>query len=277
MRLAKALREFFSNTVVGAERIFLFLILPPLLVIVAAIIYFVAKPENHPPVAIPAAAPPVPAASAPPFEPAELLRHLAAAEKLEAEARAANTGWPAAAAAFETLAARHPENDRIWGGLGRCWLAMERYPEAKSALDRAVAKNVVEWRHVAARATVRRALGDHRGAVVDYSDALRLNPNDPFLANAMLLAALATEDNALFENKLAKLMVNGNLGAGSLVGAAAREMQQGDFQSGRRYIQQARDLIPAPILDSLLADPVFNDKRGKNFLEIALAPAPNEN
>ncbi|MDX2081746.1 MAG: hypothetical protein SFU53_13260 [Terrimicrobiaceae bacterium] len=272
MAIRRQLGDFFKRGAVGWERVFLFLILPPLVLVTAGVVYFVTRPEPAVPPPSPTPTAKLPTTKLPPFEPAELLRHLEEAEALERQAQQDGEGWAASASAFEILVTRHPENDRAWGGLGRSWNALGRHEEAMAALDRAVARNILEWRHFAARGDARRALGDARGAVIDYADALRLRPGNHLLSNAMLLTALDSGDQVLFETRLGRLSNgSGEPAAGWVVGVAAREMRNGDFQAGRTLIEKARELLAPADLEVLLEDPVFSDRRGQEFLNIALA------
>lgn len=264
------IRQFFGCKVHGQERRFLFFVLPPILLATLAMLYLVLKEEAVP------ARPPSPAGDVaapgrhgPPLEPLELIRSLEAAEAEEASGKNDAEIVLARKEMFEKLTASNPEIDRAWGGLGRCLLVAGQPDAALRALENACRLNVVEFRHFAARAEARRATGDLRGALTDYSDALRLRPGDVGCSNRILLLALEMELPELFEHKLS--IINKSHGTKAdatwVVGVAAREMCSGDFASGLALLQQAKGLIADPLLAQLFEDPVFSDRRGAEFLE----------
>jgi len=263
-------QSFFGCKVHGGERKFLFFVLPPVLLATLAMIYLVMRGEVSAEAAgsdggtVAAAVP-----HGQPLEPMALIQGLETAEVAEKDAGKDPQKLGKVFGLFEKLTASNPENDRAWGGLGRC-LLLEGKPEAAlHALDHACRLNVVEFRHFAARADARRATGDLRGAFADYSDALRLRPGDVEFSNRILLLTLELEQPELFEHKLSSINKSRGSQADAtwVVGVAAREMQSGDFGSALALLQQARVLIAEPLLTHLLEDPVFSDRRGSEFLE----------
>ena len=260
------LRDFFGNKAVGGERVFLFLILPLLLLGTLGLIYGVLIDEDVAPVASSAGDAKVVVGKLPPLEPRELIRELESAEAQEKNAGPG--GWEALSARYQKLTGSNPENDRTWGGYGRCLLELGRADEALHALDHACLLNVVEARHFSARAAARRALGDQRGALADLSDSLRLRPGDSLVTNRLLFVALEVGGGGLFESKMSQI----NKARGSepeatwVVGAVAREVTSGNFDAAIALMEQARLLLPEPHVQALLKDPIFGDRRGQEFL-----------
>ena len=276
-------RDFFGCKMKGAERIFLFLVLPIALVSTAAVLYFWLKPPSVKKFAKAPQQNNAPLASPPRLDPQQIINALESAEQME------KTGSPeaieAARKAYEDLAASNPENDRVWGGLGRCLLAQKKFEESRRALDRACRLNVVRPEHFAARGSARRALGDLRGALTDYTDALHLKPIDPLVSNRMLLVAIQKENEQLYFLKLGGISKSrGNTpDATWVVGAAAKEMMGGNFFGAAGLLKQAETLLPAGQLQAILDDPVFASRRGEEFLrryragEFAVeAPSPSK-
>lgn len=262
----RQLMNFFGHRSLGRERIFIFLILPPLLLGVLVMIYGVLVQEgvSRAPVDGTAAAGSV--ARVQPLEPRELIRELESAEAQEKALRTGEVG--PLLEQFERLTRSNPENDRSWGGYGRCLLKQERAAEALEALDHACRLNVIEARHFSARASARRALGDQRGALADYSDALRLRPGDVLVTNRLLFVAMEVGGVPLLEHKISEISKSGGPEpeATWVVGAAAREMCAGNFDSALSLMEKARQLLPDNHLGALLQDPIFADRRGQEFL-----------
>lgn len=262
------LRGFFGDKVFGNERIFLFLVLPPLLLATIGLVYLQVKPLSRPAVrateielAVRVRAPALP--------PAELRRNLDEAEAMEKQAETGPEAVKSACAAFEKITASNPESDRAWGGLGRCLNAQRKYAEALHALDHACRLNIVEARHFSARGTARRALGNLRGALADYGDSLRLKPGEPMVCNLILLLALQMGDGGLYSQKLngiAKSLTEPP-DATWVIAAVASEMRAGNFELAAALLKQAEGIIPENQIRTLLKDPVFSDRRGRDFLD----------
>lgn len=264
------LRGFFGDRVVGKERVFLFLVLPPLLLVTAGLVYVQVKPparQAQRSTELQAA----PEVRTPALTPNDLIRSLDEAEAMEMQA--VTSGTPediqSACAAFEKIAASNPESDRAWGGLGRCLNAQQKYAEALRALDRACRLNVVEARHFAARGTARRAQGNFRGALADYGDSLRLKSGDPMVSNLILLLTLQMGDDGLYSQKLNTIArsLNEPPDATWAIAAVASEMRAGNFELAAALLRQAGGIMPEAQIQSLLKDPVFSDRRGQDFLE----------
>lgn len=264
------LRGFFGDKVFGKERVFLFLFLPPLLLVTAGLIYVQLRPPARP------AAPatdfePKVLVRTPALIPVDLMRSIDEAEALERQA--AGIGSPesiqSACAAFEKIAASNPESDRAWGGLGRSLNAQQRYPEALHALDHACRLHIVEARHFAARGTTRRALGDLRGALEDYGNSLRLKPADPMVSNLILLLALQMGDEGLYSQKLSSIAKSPAEAPDATwaLAAVASEMRAGNFELAATLLKQAEGILPEDQIRSLLKDPAFSDRRGRDFLD----------
>ncbi|TSA33412.1 MAG: hypothetical protein D4R65_07910 [Verrucomicrobiaceae bacterium] len=264
------LRGFFGDRVFGKERIFLFLVFPPLLLATIGLIYVQVKPPARPaqrstePQA-------VPVVRTPALTPVDLMRSLDEAEAMEKQAVASGSqeAIQSACTAFEKIAASNPESDRAWGGLGRCLNAQQKYPEALHALDHACRLNIVEARHFGARGTARRAQGDFRGALADYGDSLRLKSGDPMVSNLILLLALQMGDEGLYSQKLNGIArsLSKAPDATWAIAAVASEMRAGNFELAAALLRQAGGIMPEALIQSLLKDPVFSDRRGQDFLE----------
>jgi len=266
------LRGFFGDRVFGKERIFLFLVLPPLLLGTAALIYAQLKPRM-PSAARPAQFEPAAAVRTPALIPVDLMRSLDEAEAMEKQSMASGSpeAIQSACAAFEKIAASNPESDRAWGGLGRCLNAQQKYAEALHALDHACRLNIVEARHFGARGTARRAQGNLRGALADYGDSLRLKSGDPMISNLILLLSLQMGDEGLYSQKLntiAKSLTEPP-DATWAIAAVASEMRAGNFELAAALLKQAEGIMPEDQIRSLLKDPVFSDRRGQDFLDKA--------
>jgi len=265
-RPARRLKDFFGNKAVGGERVFLFLILPVLLLGTLGLIYGVLIHEDVALVAESAEGEQVVVARLQPLEPKVLIRELESAEAQEKNVGPG--GWETLLERYQKLTGSNPENDRAWGGYGRSLLELGRADEALHALDHACLLSVVEARHFAARAAARRALGDQRGALADLSDSLRLRPGDSLVANRLLFVALEAGGASLFESKMAQI----NKARGSepeatwVVGAVAREVAASNFDAAMGLMEQARELLPEQHLRALLEDPIFGDRRGREFL-----------
>jgi tetratricopeptide (TPR) repeat protein len=263
---------FFGCKVMGRERVFLFLIFPFLMISLGVGLYFLLLHETRVPDA-PASASPAQNPEkphAPPMAPLELIRQLEAAERLEREAPAGSerTGTAQAMEIYEKILAGNPESDRAWAGLGWCLNVKGDFRAALDALDHACRLNVVDAGYFSARAEAKRALGDLRAAVADFSDSVRLRPGNVIATNQMLMTALEAEDITLYDLKLADIAKSRSAGADAtwVMGAAAREVRSGNFEGGRALVKQARELLHADQVEILLADPVFSDRRGKEFL-----------
>jgi len=100
------------------------------------------------------------------------------------------------------------------------------------------------------------------------SDALRLRPGNVIVTNAMLMTAVEAEDFVLYERKLADIAKSRDAHADAtwVMGAAAREMCSGNFVGARTFVKQARESLTPEQFEALLDDPVFWDRRGKEFL-----------
>jgi len=256
----------------GQERVFLFLIFPALMVALMVGLYFLLAREM---MAAPADLSPALGGNrhqshAPPLDPLELVRELEAAGALERSASTGSTpsGAEQAATIYEKILQRNPESDRAWGGLGRCLNAKRDFRGALRALDQACRLSVVEAGYFSARAESRRALGDLRGAVTDFSDSLRLRPGDVIVTNTILMVAVEAEDLLLYERKMGDIAKSRDAHADAtwVMGAAAREMRSGNFEGARTFVRQARESLAPEQLKALLNDPVFWDRRGKEFL-----------
>jgi len=262
------LRGFFGDRVFGKERIFLFLILPPLLLVTVGLVYEQVKPPTRP-----AQHSTEPQAAAdvrtPALTPVDLMRSLDEAEAMEKQAAASGSAIQPACTAFEKITASNPESDRAWGGLGRCLNEQQKYAEALRALDRACRLNIMESRHFAARGTARRAQGNFRGALADYGDSLRLKPGDPMVSNLLLLLTLQMGDDGLYSQKLngiAKSLSEAP-DATWAIAAVASEMLAGNFELASTLLKQAEGIMPEDQIRRLLKDPVFSDRRGQDFLD----------
>lgn len=139
--------DFFRSKTKGRERITVFLVLPLVSILTLAFICFLLHEANPPQrESSPADQIVVPVSSGAPLEPDVLLQKLGEAEALEKPG-----ALEQAEAAFATISKSNRENDRGWGGLGRCLLAGNIYREAVAALDQACRLNVVQARHFASQ------------------------------------------------------------------------------------------------------------------------------
>lgn len=258
------LRDFFGCKVMGRERIFLFLILPPLLLLTAAVIFSLFRnetPQHHGEFGNPAPSF-VSSKSKVMLEPDVLIDRLENAETLEKEGNFAK-----AAPLFQTITDTNPESDRAWGGLGRALLAMQKYREAEAALDRACRINVIEAKHLAARGAARRAMNSLKNAFWDFSDAQRLNPADIQISNTLLFVAIELGDYGLYDRTVEKIrQTSPDSQAKTIFGAAAREMRTGTSNDAGLLLKKASELFPQEQYRAFLSDRIFTDKRSKEFL-----------
>ncbi len=262
----RRLGNFFGNRAVGGERVFLFLIVPLLMLGTFGFIYGVLIHKDVAPVAESAEREQTVVARLQPLEPKALISELESAEAQEKDMGPG--GWETLLERYETLTRSNPENDRVWGGAGRCLMVLGQADEALHALDHACLLNVVEARHFSTRAAARRSLGDQRGALADFSDSLRLRPGDSLVTNRLLFVALEVGGAGLFESKMAQISKarGSEPEATWVVGAVAREVVAGNFDAAMGLMEQARELIPDQHLRALLKDPIFGDRRGREFL-----------
>ncbi len=270
------LRGFFGDRVFGQERVFLFLILPPLLLVTVGLVYEQVKPPTRPAqqsTESQAAAD----VRTPALTPVDLMRSLDEAEAMEKQAATSGSAEAiqSACTAFGKITASNPESDRAWGGLGRCLNEQQKYAGALRALDRACRLNIMESRHFAARGTARRAQGNFRGALADYGDSLRLKPGDPMVSNLLLLLTIQMGDDGLYSQKLNGIAksLSETPDATWAIAAVASEMLAGNFELASTLLKQAEGLMPEDQIRRLLKDPVFSDRRGQNFLDKARAGA----
>lgn len=258
------LRDFFGCKVMGRERIFLFLILPPLLLLTAAIIYSLFRSENAHSRRESGNSDQTPASrvSRNLLEPRVLIQMLEDAEVLEKA-----NHFPEAASAFRAITETNPESDRAWGGLGRSSLAMKKYQDAESALDRACQINVIEVKHFLARGAARRALNSLRAAFMDFSDAQRLNPENTLISNTLLFTAVELGDSDLFDRTMEKIrQTSPDSQAASIFGQAAREMRRGNSEDAGLLLKRASEIFPPEQYRLFLSDRIFSDKHSQDLL-----------
>jgi tetratricopeptide (TPR) repeat protein len=262
---------FFKSKTKGGERITLFVVLPLVSVVTLAIIYFLLREANQP---RRESAPPdqvvMTVSSEARLEPDVLLQKLVEAEDLEKQG-----AWEEARAAFATITNSNRENDRGWGGLGRCLLAEQKYREAAAALDHACRLNVVQPRHFAARGAARRALNDLKRAIRDFRDALSLDPGNALTANAVLFVTLEMNDADLFERTMSKLrQANPGGQARWIMAVAASEMRNGTNESAVAAFKNASEILPPDQYQALAGDRIFSDKRSQDLIHKASEPDP---
>lgn len=258
-----SMREFFGSKTKGQERVFLFLILPPLSILVlVGTLFLLRSSMSQPPEKVASSESASPVSARPLLEPGALLERLEAAEALEKGGKIAE-----AEAIFSELTASNPESDRAWGGLGRTLLAEKKYRESASALEFACRLNVVEPRHFAARGAARRQLNDLKRAIRDYRDALGLQPDNVIFANTVLFIALELNDTGLLERSIAKFRRE-NPAAESqwILGQAASEMRFGTSASARPLFKRAQEILSPDLYQTLITDRIFADKRTQDVI-----------
>lgn len=266
-----ALREYFGSKTKGRERITICLVLPVVLLLVTAAIYFLLREAKQPQRDSPSTDQVVvPVSSGPPLEPDVLLQKLGEAEGLEKRG-----AFEEAEAAFAAITKSNRENDRGWGGLGRCQLAGKKYREAAAALDQACRLNVVNAGHFAARGNACRALNDLKHAIRDFRDALSLAPGNAITANAILFVALEMNDSDLYERSMAKIrQENPAAEARWLMAAAAFEIRSGTGEGAVATFRRAAEILPEDQYRALAADRIFADKRSQDLIQKAAEPVP---
>ena len=258
------LRTFFGCKMKGGERVLLFLVLPVVAALTAAVIYFlVHEAKKVPRDAESASSGPVrPTEVRSRLEPQVLLQKLQEAEGLEKLG-----DFAAAEPAFLAITGTNPESDRGWGGLGRTLVAGKKYREASSALDMACRLTVVEPRHFAARGAARRAMNDLKHAIRDYRDALSLDPGNIQTSNILLFVALEIGTADLFEQTLAKVRQD-NPGAEArwLMAVAVSEMRSGNSDAAVEILNKAPEILSPEQYRTLLSDRIFADKRSQDLI-----------
>ena len=266
-----AVKDFFKSKTKGGERLTIFVVLPLVSIVTLAGIYFLLHEAKKPPrESSPADQIVTPVASEPPLEPDVLLRKLGEAEALEKRG-----AFEEAEAAFFAITKSNRENDRSWGGLGRCQLARQQYREAAAALDQACRLNVVSARHFAARGNARRALNDLKHAIRDFRDALSLEPANALTANSILFVALEMNDTDLYERSMAKIrQENPGAEARWIMASAASEIQSGTNDGAVATFRRAAEVLPGDQYQALAADRIFADKRSQALIQKAAEPVP---
>jgi tetratricopeptide (TPR) repeat protein len=266
-----AARDFFKSKTKGGERITIFLVLPLVSIVTIAGIYFLLREARQPmSESAPADQVVTPVSSGTPLEPDVLLQKLGEAEAMEKRG-----AFEESAAAFAAITKSNRENDRGWGGLGRCQLARQKYREAAAALDQACRLNVVEARHFAARGNARRALNDLKHAIRDFRDALSLEPTNALTANAILFVALEMNDNDLYERSVTKIrQENPGAEARWIMASAASEIRSGTNDGAVAIFRRAAEILPGAQYQTLAADRIFADKRSQDLIQKAAEPIP---
>ncbi|MCX6972096.1 MAG: hypothetical protein NTV93_18370 [Verrucomicrobia bacterium] len=247
------------------------MVLPLVSIVTLAGVYFLIHEAKHPPrESAPADQIVTPVASEPPLEPDVLLQKLGEAEALEKDG-----AFEEAEAAFASITKSNRENDRGWGGLGRCQLARQKYREAAAALDQACRLNVVQARHFVARGHARRALNDLKHAIRDFRDALSLEPANALTANSILFVALEMNDTDLYERSVAKIrQENPGAEARWIMATAASEIRSGTNDGAVAIFRRAAEILPGDQYQTLAADRIFADKRSRDLIQKAAEPVP---
>jgi tetratricopeptide (TPR) repeat protein len=275
----KRIVKYFRNRTYGRERFFNLIGIPLALVIVSGLLYFTLatprpddKSDNRP----------LQTQSSPAtrLEPDELIRRLAETEQLEKSLTSGRTNIDALDA-YRKLAQSNPESARAWGGLGRCLIAIGDYREAVSALNRACELDLVNAGYLADRGHARRAVRDLRGAIADYTSALRLKPGDPLISNRMLIVAIEMKDDKLYQARLASVERSTDPGKNpsSVVARVAGELKAGNSEGAKTLLLRAPETLTKEQINELLTDPVFSTKSGTDVIEAyraAPAPTPQE-
>lgn len=271
----KGIIQYFGDRTYGRERVFNLIGIPLALIVVAGLVYLTvaaqkpdAKSDNRP------LAPQ--SSSSTRLEPDELIRRLAETEQLENSLSSGRTNIDALDA-YRKLTWSNPESARAWGGLGRCLIASGDYREAVSALNRACELDLVNPGYLADRARARRAVRDLRGAIADYTSALRLKPGDPLISNRMLIVAIEMKDDKLYQARLASVELSTDPGKNpmSVVARVAGELKAGNTGGAKALLLRAPETLTKEQINDLLTDPVFSTKSGTEVIEAyRAAPAP---
>lgn len=131
-----------------------------------------------------------------------ILQHIAAtlpsaAEHAVAIGRASHRGGNvrSARAAYDAALVIDPSNTRALVGLGRIHLDEQRYSEATSCFERAVALDPSSKNHVSL-AIARHRAGDEEGARAAWLEAARLSPDDEHVRRALAASALEVSSGA---------------------------------------------------------------------------------
>lgn len=259
--MAKAI--FSGSKLRRKERVYLFFILPSLLLLTLCGIVFLFRADlvNDPHSSENSGGIPSVKAGLPPLDPMILLRRLEEGDALERK-----QCFEEAAAAFSAITKSNPENDRAWGGLGKALLAWKNYRQAAEALDHACCLNVIEPRYFGDRGIARRAMKDLKGAFRDFYDAWRLKPGDLHNSNNLLFVALEMSDYELFDRTMAKVRtVNSDSRVGWIAAAAAKEMRLGNTELGNQLLKTASELLSPQDYNTLLSDRIFADN-GRDYV-----------
>ncbi len=263
--LSKAMNSFFRCKVKGRERIFLFFVLPFLLLLTAVCVYLAAfsKPPQSTGETVAIIAP-VQTKHLPPLEAAVLIENLKTAHAFEESGEIAR-----AEQAFLAITETNPENDRALGGLGRTRVALGSFKEAIPPLDRACRLDINGAGYYASRGIAKRGLKDLKGAYRDLNDAARLDPTDVLTANRLLFVIIEREDYPQYERTLEKIKGAGYTSSTNhwIIPSAYKEFLIGDVKKGKSLLREAKEALPPEQYQTLIKDPVFASKRGKEFLE----------
>ncbi|MBM4011923.1 MAG: tetratricopeptide repeat protein [Planctomycetes bacterium] len=156
--------------------------------------------------------------------------------------------YPEAIRNFRKLVAKNPDNAAIVSQLGMLYLINKQPREAIRRFTKAIEIDPEEFSARRGRSDAAISIGDHPAAVVDLEKALALKPDDPGILNnfAWLLAtspddglrdaprAIELAQRACEQTEWKEAHIISTLAAGYA--------EQGDFETARKFSQQAVDV-----------------------------------
>ncbi len=262
-------RNFFSSRRHGRDRVFRFLVLPAMALVVVYVLVFILKPR---PPALDADRPASAARTTPRFE-SEEVRQLT----LSGRAAIRSRDFSKAEALFREIVAKNPDDATAWNNLGYCLLSLGRMKEAIEPLSQAVKLNPLAAAPLVNRSLCYRSTDRAIEGMEDIRQAVRLSPSDSLAANFLLLArAQAGERDAVNVDIAANRKLNiPNLVPQWIGAAAGLAAGDGDLPGAEADLGRARPLLSRKAMGILLADPAFAAHRQK-FMELTGLSGPGK-
>ncbi|MFZ4682001.1 MAG: tetratricopeptide repeat protein [Terrimicrobiaceae bacterium] len=257
--------ESFNDPRWRQERLFLFIILPIVLVVTAASLVtllwekLLPVPETSP---APTSPPPVAAVAAessapPPTSPPKT-------SDLDRGEAALNQGDFVSARIFLNKALGATDSrSKAFNGLGLVEASSNNMEKAVANFTEAIAEESGNARYFYHRSEALRRLNRPQEALSDLQKARQLDPAEPLYPNKLLLARMEAGEKAAVLREM-KLNLELNLIAGQadwLAGAAAVEIDEDNIPHSIAFLQQLRTLVPPATFDQILKDRFFDTYR----------------
>ncbi len=162
--------------------------------------------------------------------------------------------------AYDLAIALKPADDRAWFGLGSAQAERERIPEARMALDRALAINPAGLGYQGERATLATQAAAYSEADAAYAQALEANPADYVALTGLGLLQLKRGQTQAALDSLLKAGVMEPRYARAHVHTAVAYYQQGDTAQALSELKRASELDDKDPLPYYLAAMIESDR-----------------